>query len=181
VNDVGDQDPDAERHPDVAAHLDDQPHGDEYQHAVREIDDEIRPRWIHTPTFVPGVSIITRFPGQPFRLSPGRSTSTELPPWRLSDPVAREQADAAGPIGAFRQFLALRRDVLVLSVAMFAFSLGFQPDPVSGSTYSRRYTSRTDLSNPTTTGPKKMPMNPTRYTPPRTPISRTPGLNVVCV
>jgi MFS family permease len=30
------------------------------------------------------------------------------------------------PLDAFRQFLALRRDVLVLSVAMFAFSLAFQ-------------------------------------------------------
>jgi MFS family permease len=32
----------------------------------------------------------------------------------------------ADPFDAFRQFLALRRDVLVLSVAMFAFSLAFQ-------------------------------------------------------
>jgi MFS family permease len=32
----------------------------------------------------------------------------------------------ADPLDAFRQFLALRRDVLVLSVAMFAFSLAFQ-------------------------------------------------------
>jgi hypothetical protein len=37
-----------------------------------------------------------------------------------------DQAEVAGPIDAFRQFFALRRDVLVLSVAMFAFSLGFQ-------------------------------------------------------
>ncbi|WEL18070.1 MFS family permease [Halorhabdus sp. SVX81] len=37
-----------------------------------------------------------------------------------------EQAEAAGPIDAFRSFFALRRDVLVLSIAMFAFSLGFQ-------------------------------------------------------
>ncbi|WP_136687170.1 MFS transporter [Halorhabdus amylolytica] len=37
-----------------------------------------------------------------------------------------EQAEAAGPIDAFRSFFALRRDVLVLSLAMFAFSLGFQ-------------------------------------------------------
>ncbi|MFW5956188.1 MAG: MFS transporter [Halorhabdus sp.] len=36
------------------------------------------------------------------------------------------QAEAAGPIDAFRSFFALRRDVLVLSLAMFAFSLGFQ-------------------------------------------------------
>ncbi|WP_132058929.1 MFS transporter [Halorussus amylolyticus] len=34
--------------------------------------------------------------------------------------------DRADPLAAFRQFLALERDVLVLSVAMFAFSLGFQ-------------------------------------------------------
>ena len=40
--------------------------------------------------------------------------------------MAQEQAEAAGPIDAFRQFFALRRDVLVLSLAMFAFSLGFQ-------------------------------------------------------
>jgi MFS family permease len=37
-----------------------------------------------------------------------------------------EQAEAAGPIDAFRSFFALRRDVLVLSLAMFAFSLSFQ-------------------------------------------------------
>ncbi|WP_158854898.1 MFS transporter [Halorhabdus sp. CUG00001] len=37
-----------------------------------------------------------------------------------------EQAEAAGPIDAFRSVFALRRDVLVLSIAMFAFSLGFQ-------------------------------------------------------
>ncbi len=40
--------------------------------------------------------------------------------------MARERAEAAGPLDAFRQFFALRRDVLVLSLAMFAFSLGFQ-------------------------------------------------------
>ena len=32
----------------------------------------------------------------------------------------------AGPFDAFRQFFSLQRDVLVLSLAMFAFSLGFQ-------------------------------------------------------
>ncbi|QGN06179.1 MFS transporter [Halorhabdus sp. CBA1104] len=37
-----------------------------------------------------------------------------------------EQAEAAGPIDAFRSVFALRRDVLILSIAMFAFSLGFQ-------------------------------------------------------
>lgn len=37
-----------------------------------------------------------------------------------------EQADVPGPLDAFRQFFSLERDVLVLSVAMFAFSLGFQ-------------------------------------------------------
>ncbi len=37
-----------------------------------------------------------------------------------------QQAEVAGPIDAFRQFFSLRRDVLVLSLAMFAFSLGFQ-------------------------------------------------------
>ncbi|MCQ4332539.1 MFS transporter [Natronomonas sp. F2-12] len=40
--------------------------------------------------------------------------------------MAREQAEAAGPIDAFRGFFSLRRDVMVLSLAMFAFSLGFQ-------------------------------------------------------
>ncbi|QFU81590.1 MFS transporter [Natronorubrum aibiense] len=35
-------------------------------------------------------------------------------------------SDEADPFDAFRQFFALERDVLVLSVAMFAFSLGFQ-------------------------------------------------------
>jgi MFS family permease len=40
--------------------------------------------------------------------------------------MAQERAEAAGPIDAFRQFFALQRDVLVLSMAMFAFSLGFQ-------------------------------------------------------
>lgn len=40
--------------------------------------------------------------------------------------MGKEQAEAAGPLDAFRQFFTLRRDVLVLSVAMFAFSLGFQ-------------------------------------------------------
>jgi MFS family permease len=35
-------------------------------------------------------------------------------------------AEETGPLDAFRQFFALERDVLVLSLAMFAFSLGFQ-------------------------------------------------------
>ncbi|PSP79477.1 MFS transporter [Halobacteriales archaeon QS_1_68_20] len=35
-------------------------------------------------------------------------------------------SEETGPLGTFRQFFALRRDVLVLSLAMFAFSLGFQ-------------------------------------------------------
>jgi MFS family permease len=34
--------------------------------------------------------------------------------------------EETGPLDTFRQFLALERDVLVLSLAMFAFSLGFQ-------------------------------------------------------
>ncbi|MFC5280107.1 MFS transporter [Halorubrum rubrum] len=34
--------------------------------------------------------------------------------------------DEPGALNAFRQFFALERDVLVLSLAMFAFSLGFQ-------------------------------------------------------
>ena len=40
--------------------------------------------------------------------------------------MGRRQAEASGPLDAFRQFFALRRDVLVLSMAMFAFSLSFQ-------------------------------------------------------
>ncbi|MFC4439394.1 MULTISPECIES: MFS transporter [Natrialbaceae] len=39
------------------------------------------------------------------------------------DSPAEEEAD---PLDAFRQFFALERDVIVLSAAMFAFSLGFQ-------------------------------------------------------
>jgi len=35
-------------------------------------------------------------------------------------------ADDPDPLDAYRQFFALERDVLVLSLAMFAFSLGFQ-------------------------------------------------------
>jgi MFS family permease len=37
-----------------------------------------------------------------------------------------EEGDAVDTLGPFRQFLSLERDVLVLSVAMLAFSLGFQ-------------------------------------------------------
>ena len=40
--------------------------------------------------------------------------------------MASDTAEASGPIDAFRSFFALERDVLVLSLAMFAFSLGFQ-------------------------------------------------------
>jgi len=40
--------------------------------------------------------------------------------------MTEERAEAAGPLDAFRRFFGLRRDVLVLSLAMFAFSLGFQ-------------------------------------------------------
>ncbi|GAB3682124.1 MFS transporter [Salinarchaeum chitinilyticum] len=40
--------------------------------------------------------------------------------------MADDEAEVGGPIDAFRQFFALERDVLVLSLAMFAFSLGFQ-------------------------------------------------------
>ncbi|TQQ81549.1 MFS transporter [Halonotius roseus] len=38
----------------------------------------------------------------------------------------RVDAEQTGLLGALRQFFALQRDVLVLSLAMFAFSLGFQ-------------------------------------------------------
>ena len=36
------------------------------------------------------------------------------------------EAEKTGPLEIFRQFFSLQRDVLVLSLAMFAFSLGFQ-------------------------------------------------------
>ena len=36
------------------------------------------------------------------------------------------ETDESGPLDTFRQFFALEGDVLVLSLAMFAFSLGFQ-------------------------------------------------------
>ncbi|SMO53635.1 MFS transporter [Halorubrum cibi] len=39
---------------------------------------------------------------------------------------AATDTDDSGPLDAFRQFFALERDVLVLSLAMFAFSLAFQ-------------------------------------------------------
>jgi len=40
--------------------------------------------------------------------------------------MAEVDAEEAGVRGTVRRFLALERDVLVLSVAMFAFSLGFR-------------------------------------------------------
>jgi len=40
--------------------------------------------------------------------------------------MAQDRAEVSGVGDAFRQFFSLRRDVLVLSLAMFAFSLGFQ-------------------------------------------------------
>lgn len=40
--------------------------------------------------------------------------------------MARKRTDSATPTAVFRQFFSLERDVLVLSLAMFAFSLGFQ-------------------------------------------------------
>ncbi|SFS87539.1 MFS transporter [Halostagnicola kamekurae] len=44
----------------------------------------------------------------------------------MSQEQVTVDADDSGPLGTFRQFFALERDVLVLSAAMFAFSLGFQ-------------------------------------------------------
>ena len=44
----------------------------------------------------------------------------------MSDGDDAGDAESAGPLDAFRRFFALERDVLVLSAAMFAFSLGFQ-------------------------------------------------------
>ncbi|TYL37684.1 MFS transporter [Natronococcus pandeyae] len=40
--------------------------------------------------------------------------------------MTQQQVEVTGPVDAFRQFFSLQRDVLVLSLAMFAFSLGFQ-------------------------------------------------------
>ncbi len=40
--------------------------------------------------------------------------------------MAEAEIEAPGPLDAFRQFFSFERDVLVLSLAMFAFSLGFQ-------------------------------------------------------
>jgi len=44
----------------------------------------------------------------------------------MSRDRAPVDAEEPSPLDAFRQFFALERDVLVLSLAMFAFSLGFQ-------------------------------------------------------
>ncbi|TKX75216.1 MFS transporter [Halorubrum sp. GN11_10-6_MGM] len=43
----------------------------------------------------------------------------------MSDRGAAEESES-GALDAFRRFFALERDILVLSLAMFAFSLGFQ-------------------------------------------------------
>ncbi|RQG94055.1 MFS transporter [Natrarchaeobius chitinivorans] len=40
--------------------------------------------------------------------------------------MSQKRAEVPGPLDAFRQFFSLQRDVMVLSLAMFAFSLGFQ-------------------------------------------------------
>ena len=44
----------------------------------------------------------------------------------MSRKQATVETDESGPLDAFKRFFALERDVLVLSLAMFAFSLGFQ-------------------------------------------------------
>lgn len=44
----------------------------------------------------------------------------------MSQDTVTVETDDTGPLDTFRQFFALQRDVLVLSIAMFAFSLGFQ-------------------------------------------------------
>ncbi|WP_276254738.1 MFS transporter [Halomontanus rarus] len=44
----------------------------------------------------------------------------------MSLETGADGTEEADPLDAFRQFFALERDVLVLSLAMFAFSLGFQ-------------------------------------------------------
>ncbi|MFB6253543.1 MAG: MFS transporter, partial [Halobacteriaceae archaeon] len=40
--------------------------------------------------------------------------------------MGQQRAEVSGPLDAFRQFFTLQRDILVLSLAMFTFSLGFQ-------------------------------------------------------
>jgi len=44
----------------------------------------------------------------------------------MTEEQAAAETDESGPLDTFRQFFALERDVLVLSLAMFAFSLSFQ-------------------------------------------------------
>ena len=44
----------------------------------------------------------------------------------MSQEQVTVETDESGPLDTFRQFFALERDVLVLSLAMFAFSIGFQ-------------------------------------------------------
>ena len=44
----------------------------------------------------------------------------------MSQDQVTVETDESGSLDTFRQFFALERDVLVLSLAMFAFSLGFQ-------------------------------------------------------
>ncbi|MGZ0748442.1 MFS transporter [Haloparvum sp. AD34] len=44
----------------------------------------------------------------------------------MSQEQVTVETDESSPLDTFRQFFALERDVLVLSLAMFAFSLGFQ-------------------------------------------------------
>jgi len=44
----------------------------------------------------------------------------------MSQERVSAEAEQTGPLETFRQFFALERDILILSLAMFAFSLGFQ-------------------------------------------------------
>jgi len=44
----------------------------------------------------------------------------------MSKDQAIADPEETGPLETFRQFFALERDVLVVSLSMFAFSLGFQ-------------------------------------------------------
>ena len=44
----------------------------------------------------------------------------------MSQEQVTVESETTGPLEVFRQFFSLERDVLVLSLAMFAFSLGFQ-------------------------------------------------------
>jgi len=74
------------------------------------------PSFVVSPAISAGGSVVAD--GSNFKPSACEATHMSL---------EQESTDQeANPLDPFRQFFALERDVLVLSVAMFAFSLGFQ-------------------------------------------------------